>query len=80
MRDEPLILTVKKDGTTFLAQQEVSLEDLEKKLEAIFEGRDKKELYLRADKEAPYGFVAKAMAAARRAGTRTLGMVTEPGG
>jgi biopolymer transport protein TolR len=78
LRDEPLILTVQKDGKTFLARREVPLEELEAKLQAIFEGKDRKELYLRADKEAPYGFVAQAMAAARRAGTKTLGIVTEP--
>ena len=78
LRDEPLVLTVQKDGKTFLAQQEVPMKDLEAKIQAIFEGRDRKDLYLRADKEVPYGYVAKAMAAARRAGTKTLGIVTEP--
>jgi len=37
---------------------------LQRKLQAIFEGSDDKEVYLRADKEAPYGAVVKAMAAA----------------
>ena len=80
MRDEPLILTVKKDGTTFLAQQEIPAYALEAKIRAILEASDREELYLRADKEAPYGFVAKAMGAARRAGAKTLGIVTEPEG
>ena len=80
MRDEPLILSVKKDGATFVGRTEVPLEELAVKLEAIFEGRDTKELFLRADKEAPYGKVARAMAAAREAGASKLGMVTEPEG
>ena len=70
MREEPLILTVKRDGKTFLAQQEIAGEALEAKIRAILEASDREELYLRADKEAPYGFVAKAMGAARRAGAR----------
>jgi biopolymer transport protein TolR len=78
MRDEPLILSVKKDGTYHLARQAVALEDLEPKLKAIFEGTGEKEVYLRADKDAPYGTVVKAMAAARLAGAKTLGIVTEP--
>jgi biopolymer transport protein TolR len=78
MRDEPLILTVKKDGKTFLAQQEIPPDALETKIRAILEGSDREELYLRADKDAPYGFVAKAMGAARRAGAKTLGIVTDP--
>jgi biopolymer transport protein TolR len=80
MRDEPLILSVKKDGTLFVGRTEVPLEELAVKLEAIFEGRDTKELFLRADKEAAYGKVAQAMAAAREAGASKLGMVTEPEG
>jgi biopolymer transport protein TolR len=78
MREEPLILTVKKGGSYHLANQEVPLEELEGKLAAIFEGMDRREVFLRADKEAPYGVVVKAMAAARAAGAKTLGIVTEP--
>ena len=80
MRDEPLILSVKKDGSTFVGRTEVPLEELAVKLGAIFEGRDTKELFLRADKDAAYGKVAQAMAAAREAGASKLGMVTEPEG
>ena len=80
MRDEPLILSVKKDGAIFVGRTEVPLEELAVKLKAIFEGRDTKELFLRADKEAAYGKVAQAMAAAREAGASKLGMVTEPEG
>jgi biopolymer transport protein TolR len=78
MKDEPLILSVQKSGKYFLGRTEVSLDDLEEKLEAIFEGRDSKEIFLRADTEASYGFVVKALAAAREAGATKLGMVTEP--
>jgi len=78
MQDEPLIVTVKKDGTYFISRVEVPAEELGSKLEAIFEGRDSKEIYLRADKEAPYGTVVVALAAARAAGASKLGMVTEP--
>ena len=76
--DEPLMLTVKKDGTVFLANVQVPAADLEAKLAAILEGRPEKEVYLRADKEAPYGAVVKAMAAARVGGAKSLGIVTEP--
>ncbi len=78
VKDEPLILTIKKDGQLFLGRQEIPQAELQKKLEAIFEGMDQKELYLRADQAVPYGDVARAMAAAREAGASKLGMVTEP--
>jgi biopolymer transport protein TolR len=78
VKDDPLILTVKKDGTYLVGKSAVPLPDLQAKLEALFEARGDKGLYLRADREAPYGTVVKAMAAAREAGTQQLGVVTEP--
>ena len=78
VQDEPLVLTVQKDGKVYISRREVPQAELREKLAAIFEGRDSKELFLRADKEAPYGMVVKALAAAREAGATKLGMVTEP--
>ena len=48
------------------------------KLQAILAGLDDKGVFLRADKNANYGAVVKALAAARLAGATKLGMVTEP--
>jgi len=76
--DAPLILTVDKEGQYFLGRKLVAPEELEKRLKAVFEARGTtEELFLRADKDAPYGVVVKAMAAARRAGSTKLGIVTE---
>jgi biopolymer transport protein TolR len=77
-KDEPLILTVQKDGKVHIGRREIPQAELKDKLVAIFEGRDSRELFLRADKAAPYGVVVKALAAAREAGASKLGMVTEP--
>ncbi len=78
LQDEPLILSVKADGKFYLGRVEVAEKELQAKLAAIFEGLDGKEIFLRADKKAPYGLVVKALAAARAAGATKLGMVTEP--
>ena len=77
VKDDPLILSVKKDGAFFLGRTEVPLDELVTKLQAIFDARDSKQIFLRADKDAPYGTVVKAMAAAREAGSTQLGIVTE---
>jgi biopolymer transport protein TolR len=77
VKDAPLILSVDAKGRYFLGRKEVAGEELEKRLEALFESRGSSELFLRADKDAPYGIVVKAMAAARRAGSDKLGIVTE---
>ena len=78
VQDNPLILSVKKDGAYFLGRKEVAPDELVTKLEAVFDARASKEIYLRADKAVPYGFVVQAMAAAREAGSDQLGIVTEP--
>ena len=41
------------EGTYHLANTQVPVEELQAKLEAIFEGLDRKEIYLRADQAAP---------------------------
>ncbi len=78
LQDEPLVLTVQKNGKYYLARREIPPEELRDKLVAIFEGRDSKQIFLRADKDAAYGLVVVAMAAARGAGATKVGMVTEP--
>ena len=78
VQDEPLILTVDKNGAYRLGRREIAPAELREKLEAIFEGRDSKEIFLRADENVAYRFVVKALAAARQAGATKLGMVTEP--
>jgi len=80
VKNEPLIVSVKKEGKFFIGRKEIPVTELQAKLEAIFEGRDSKEVFLRADQDAAYGMVVKALAAARGAGAKQLGMVTEPEG
>ena len=78
VRDDPLILSVRKDGSYYLGRKEIALKELTAKLEAVFDARGSKEVFLRADRAAPYGTVVKAMAAVRAAGSDQLGIVTEP--
>ncbi|MBW2272734.1 MAG: biopolymer transporter ExbD [Deltaproteobacteria bacterium] len=78
VRDDPLILSVRKDGTYYLGRKEVEVTELAAKLEAVFDARGSTEVFLRADRKAPYGTVVKAMAAVREAGSDRLGIVTEP--
>jgi biopolymer transport protein TolR len=77
-QEDPLILSVTKNGDVFLENHTVKLEDLGQKIETVFKYRKEKEVLLRADKDIPYGFVVKVMAEVKRAGIVKLGMVTEP--
>jgi biopolymer transport protein TolR len=80
VNEEPLILSVKADGKFYVGRTEVPRKELGTKLSAILEGLDDKQIFLRADKKADYELVVVALAAAREAGAKKLGMVTEPEG
>jgi len=56
----------------------VPLAELGTKLEHIFAARIDREVYLRADRNVPYGYVVEVMAEVRKAGVDKLGMITEP--
>lgn len=77
-REEQLMVTVRKDSRIFINDFEVSLDELESKLAKIIQGRASPELYLKADREVPYGLVAQVMGRIKDAGVDKLGMVTEP--
>jgi len=76
--EDPLILTVTKEGGIFLERTEIKPEDLENKIRSIMKYREDNEILLKADKDVLYGFVVRVMAGIKRAGVDKLGMVTEP--
>lgn len=77
-KEEPLMLTVNKEKEIFIEKHRIKLDNLEIKIQKIFQNRREKEILLRADKEVPYGFVIKVIAKVKQAGIDKLGMVTEP--
>ncbi|MEW5912989.1 MAG: biopolymer transporter ExbD [Thermodesulfobacteriota bacterium] len=76
--DELLVLTVTKEGKLFLDEFPVGVEGLAEKLAGIKARKPGTRVYLRADKDVPYGVVVQVLAQAQKAGVSNLGMVTEP--
>ena len=76
--EEKLVLTINGGKELFLNKSRVGLGDLRVKLESIFAVKIDRDLFLRADKNVPYGFVVEVMSEARKAGVDKLGMITEP--
>ncbi|MBP8985601.1 MAG: biopolymer transporter ExbD [Syntrophobacterales bacterium] len=76
--EEKLVLTVNNRNEIFINAHKTSLADLGPKLENIFKTKIEKEVFLRADKEVPYGYVVQVMSEVRKAGVDRLGMITEP--
>lgn len=75
---EKAIITVNKRQEIFLNGRKIPIYEIETALKKAYNGRTDKEVFLRADKELPYGFIVKIMSKVKNAGIDKLGMVTEP--
>ena len=73
-----VIVSIDKSGGAFIDSTAVKPAELRQKLAELFAKRTKKEVFLKADKDVPYGDVVKAMAEIKGAGVERLGMITEP--
>ncbi|MBA4396322.1 MAG: protein TolR [Syntrophus sp. (in: bacteria)] len=76
--EEKLILTITPARDIFINKNKIPMRDLRTKLENIFISRTDREVFMRADKTIPYGFVVEVMSEIRKAGVDKLGMITEP--
>ncbi|GAB4372948.1 MAG: protein TolR [Deltaproteobacteria bacterium] len=75
---ERLVITVDANSRIFIGKQPVEFNRMSRALQAIVERRKDRQVYFRADRAVPYGFVVKVIAEVRNAGIEKLGMVTEP--
>lgn len=75
---QPLIVTVAKDGTVYLNDNEVTADELGTKLQAIRRLDAGKPVYLRADRDVRYGSVITAIGEIKGAGIEKLGMMALP--
>ncbi|HXW68525.1 MAG TPA: protein TolR [Dissulfurispiraceae bacterium] len=74
--EERLSIVIKKGGEIFLNDNHVSMAELTKKLAAI--SKLNPNVFLKADKDVPYGLVVEVMGEVKEAGIEKLGMITEP--
>ncbi len=76
--EDRLIISIDNDLQVFINEQVVSVEFLTQKLGAILENLESKNVYLRADKNVPYGVVVNVISKIKKAGIDSLGMITLP--
>lgn len=76
--EEPMTLVIKKGQKLFLGESQIQMEGLGKKLAAIMETRKNKQIYIQADRQVDYGYVAEAMGEIRAAGIYSIGLITLP--
>jgi biopolymer transport protein TolR len=75
---EQLLVSINKDSQVYINDALVSVEIIRDKLERILMARTSREVYLKADKNVPYGVVVQVMSEIKNAGVEKLGIVTLP--
>ncbi|MDR2573952.1 MAG: ExbD/TolR family protein [Desulfovibrio sp.] len=75
--DEHLILSIRENGLLFLGEHEISITDLAFALQnAAIPGN--RRLFVRGDKNIPYGTVMEVMGKIRSVGISDVGLITAP--
>jgi biopolymer transport protein TolR len=74
--EERITLVIKKGGIIYMNDNPVSLSQMGHKLQAI--SKLNPNVFLKADKDVPYGFIVEVMGEIKEAGIEKLGMITEP--
>ena len=77
-QEQPPVATLRNAGEVILKKEPFSSEALLEQLASMPPEQKKEGIYLRADKNVPYGVVTTTMAAIHRAGFEKIGMITVP--
>ncbi len=75
--EEPLILSITRKEVFYLNETPIPKTQLKERLQLILRNRKDKAVYLKADRNLPYGVVVETMDTLNRIGVESLGMVTE---
>ena len=74
--EERISLVIKRDRTIYMNDTPITIPQMRQKLEAI--SKLNPNIFLKADKDVPYGLVVEVMGEIKEAGIEKLGMITEP--
>jgi biopolymer transport protein TolR len=77
-KDEPQVLNITKEKRLILNEKKLELKDLKPAIQLLFTNKTNKEIFLRADRNVPYGFVVNCMGLIREAGIEKINIVTKP--
>ena len=76
-QDEPLSVSVSREGAVFLQDSAIALEDLGPRLRAITERNPETRIFVRGDKVIDYGRVMAVVGAIHAAGISKVALVTD---
>ncbi len=76
--EDGLTITITKDLFIHMEDQVINQMLLEEKLKTYFMGQENKVVYLRGDKDLPFGFMIHIMDIINKAGIERIGLITDP--
>lgn len=76
--EQRVVVSIERDGKVFVDKDQVPLALLATKLDAVHRSNPDVSVFLRGDRDVPYGIVVQVMDAIKKAGIDKLGMVTDP--
>lgn len=75
--EEPLAISVKADGSVYIGETAVALDEIAPKLKAIAKNGYEEQIFVRGDKGVTYGIVMRVMSRINAGGFRKVSLVTE---
>ena len=75
--DEPIVISVEKDGGVFLQETKIELDQLGPRLAAITANKPDTTIYVRADQATNYGMFAQVLAELQASGFSKVGLITD---
>ncbi len=75
--DDPLVLSINRDGIVYVQDDPVHPTQLVERLQPLIAARSGEAVFLKGDRELPYGKVIEVLDLLHRGGITDIGMVTE---
>ena len=76
-KGDPIIISIKKNGALFIQEREIDTLQLLPRLKAISSGNKNLRVYVRGDKDVPYGLVLNTIAKIKSSGFKKVALVAK---
>src|SRR5688500_3217381 len=75
--EDPLVVSIDRDGNVYLQEARVATEDLVDRVTDQVQARGEESVFLKGDREGPYGRIIEVLDILHRGGIVHVGMITE---
>jgi biopolymer transport protein TolR len=75
--EDPLVVSIDRDGNVYLQESRVAAEDLVERVSDQIKARGDESVFLKGDREVPYGKIIEVLDILHRGGIVRVGMITE---